>query len=111
MVRTWPMRAERREETICEIAPNTPVAKKIAPAVWTGSEKRRKSHSARSDWTANPPPKASRLKRAASCSTTRRERASGRARGGGGGSTAAESRRDRWRVHQPQAALAETPDR
>ncbi len=93
MVRTWPMRPASRAETSCEKAPSTLTAKKMAPAVATGTANLRNSQRATIDCTTNPPPNASSEKSAESCSTTRRDLASGGARGAGGGSTAGERRR------------------
>jgi hypothetical protein len=60
-----------------EPAEQTPVQKKMVPAVATERSKRWNSHSARSDWTTKPPPKESRLKRAANVYTMRRDSRSG----------------------------------
>ncbi len=66
MVLTRPMRRDSHAATGKEKAESTPDQKKKTPASASDRSNRSNSHSASSDWTTNPPAKASRLNSAAS---------------------------------------------
>ena len=66
IVLTRPMRRDSQAATGKEKAESTPDQKKNSPAAVSDRSKRSNSQSASSDWTTNPPAKASRLNRAAS---------------------------------------------